>query len=79
MKEGLRLLNERSFDVILVDLGLPDRNGIDTYLDLHSKNSRIPIIIFTGSNDEKIGIDAVQKGAQDYLGFRCKKSFLMIQ
>jgi two-component sensor histidine kinase len=67
MKEGLRLLNERSFDVILVDLGLPDRNGIDTYLDLHSKNSRIPIIIFTGSNDEKIGIDAVQKGAQDYL------------
>ncbi len=67
LKEGLKLLNERSFSVILVDLGLQDSNGIDTYLDIHSENSRIPIIIFTGSNNEKIGIDAVQKGAQDYL------------
>jgi two-component sensor histidine kinase/CheY-like chemotaxis protein len=64
---GLSLLKECPFDVILTDLGLPDSDGIDTFLDIHVRNPRIPIIIFTASNDEKIGIDAVKKGAQDYL------------
>ncbi len=52
---------------IPTDLGLPDSNGIDTFFDIHTRNSRILIIIFTGSNTEKNGIDAVKKGAQDYL------------
>ena len=67
LNEGLSLLKERPFDVILLDLRLPDSDGINTFLEIHAKTSRIPIIILTGSNDEKIGIDAVKKGAQDYL------------
>ncbi|MDY9927223.1 sensor histidine kinase [Methanosarcina sp.] len=67
LNEGLNLLKERPFDVILSDLGLPDSDGIDTFLDIHSVNPRIPIIILTGMNDEKTGIDAVKEGAQDYL------------
>lgn len=67
LNEGLSLLNRRLFDVILTDLSLPDSDGIDTFLKIHARNSRIPIIIFTGSSDTKIGIDAVKKGAQDYL------------
>lgn len=67
LNEGLNLLKERPFDVILSDLRLPDSDGIDTFLDIHGINSRIPIILLTGMNDEKIGIDAVKKGAQDYL------------
>ena len=67
LNEGLNLLKERPFDVILSDLGLPDSNGVDTFLDIHVRNSRIPIIILTGMDDEKIGIEAVKKGAQDYL------------
>lgn len=67
LNEGLILLENRTFDVVLTDLRLPDSEGIYTFLDIHSKNSRIPIIILTASNDEKIGIDAVNKGAQDYL------------
>ena len=51
----------------MTDLGLPDSNGIDTFLDIHARNSRIPIIIFTASKNEKIGMDAVKRGAQDYL------------
>ena len=51
----------------MTDLGLPDSNGIDTFLDIHARNSRIPVIILTALNDEKIGIDAVKEGAQDYL------------
>src|SRR5664280_2579429 len=54
-------------DRIMTDLRLPDSDGINTFLDIHAKTSRIPIIILTALNDEKIGIDAVKKGAQDYL------------
>ncbi|AYK15728.1 MAG: PAS domain S-box protein [Methanosarcina flavescens] len=67
LNEGLNLLKENSFDVILTDLGLPDSDGIDTFLEIHARNSRIPIIILTGMNDERIGINAVKQGAQDYL------------
>ena len=67
LNEGLSLLKERPFDIILTDLGLPDSDGIDTFLTIHARNSRIPIIIFTVSDNEQIGIDAVKKGAQDYL------------
>lgn len=67
LSEGLNLLKEKPFDVILSDLGLPDSDGIDTFLEIHARNSRIPIIILTGMNDERIGINAVKQGAQDYL------------
>ncbi|MGB9927005.1 MAG: sensor histidine kinase [Methanosarcina sp.] len=67
LKEGLDYLKEDPYDVILSDLGLPDSDGIDTFLQIHAKNSQIPIIILTAVKDEKIGIDAVKRGAQDYL------------
>ena len=41
LNEGLNLLKERPFNVILSDLGLPDSDGIDTFLDIHGRNSRI--------------------------------------
>lgn len=67
LDEGLGLLKERQFDVILLDLGLPDSEGISTFLDVHKKSPGTPIIILTGLTDEKTGINAVKKGAQDYL------------
>ena len=50
LNEGLSLLEELPFDVIMTDLRLPDSDGIDTFLDIHARNSRIPIIILTASN-----------------------------
>ncbi len=47
LNEGLSLLKERPFDIILPDLRLPDSDGINTFLDIHARNSRIPIIILT--------------------------------
>lgn len=67
LNEGLSLLKKHPFNIIVSDLRLPDRDGIDTFLDIHTRNPRIPIIILTATKDEKIGIDAVKKGAQDYL------------
>jgi signal transduction histidine kinase len=67
LDEGLVLLKDRFFDVILLDLGLPDSDGIDTLIDVHKISTKTPIIVLTGLNNEEIGIFAVKIGAQDYL------------
>ncbi len=67
LEEGMNLLNVDSYDVILLDLGLPDSDGINTFLNVQRESSGTPIIILTGLNDGNIGINAVQRGAQDYL------------
>jgi len=67
LNEGMNLLKENEFDVILLDLGLPDSEGIGTFLDVHEITPETPIIILTGLSDENTGINAVKKGAQDYL------------
>jgi PAS domain S-box-containing protein len=67
LNEAINLLKEQTFDVLLLDLGLPDSDGINTFLRIYKKNPLIPIIILTGLNDENIGSYAVKKGAQDFL------------
>ncbi len=67
LKEGLELLNNEEFNVILLDLGLPDSQGIETFNKLYNQENMIPIIILTGMDDEEKGIKAIQQGAQDYL------------
>ena len=67
LNEGLEILKNHSFDVILLDLGLPDSDGIETFNDVNKKCHETPIIILTGLTDEKTGINAVKEGAQDYL------------
>jgi signal transduction histidine kinase len=67
LEEGLVLLKNSLFDVILLDLGLPDSDGIDTLKEVHKISTKTPIIVLTGLNNEEIGIFAVKFGAQDYL------------
>ena len=67
LEDGMNLLKNDSYDIILLDLGLPDSDGINTFLNVQKESSETPIIILTGLNDENIGINAVKKGAQDYL------------
>ena len=67
LEDGMNLLKNDSYDIILLDLGLPDSDGINTFLNVQKESSETPIIILTGLNDEDIGINAVKKGAQDYL------------
>jgi len=55
------------FDLVLLDLGLPDSQGLDTFTTLHARFPQVPILILTGSTDEDLGMAAVQGGAQDYL------------
>ncbi len=67
LEEGLNALNNTHFDIILLDLGLPDSDGIETLIEVDKKTPNIPIIVLTGLNNEEIGILAVKMGAQDYL------------
>src|SRR5674536_76526 len=67
LNEALSVLKEQPYDVILLDLGLPDSDGVNTYLSVHNKNPLVPIIILIGLNDGKIESHALKEGAQDFL------------
>ena len=67
LDETLRVLKKKHFDVILLDLELPDSYGINTFLSVHNKNPLIPIIILTGLSDRTIESYAIKKGAYDFL------------
>ncbi len=70
--EAIAYLKQDKFDVILLDLSLPDSQGYDTFTSVHQQASQIPIIILSGIDDENLALRAVQAGAQDYLvkGYR---------
>ena len=65
--EALTILRNENFDVILMDLGLPDSQGFRTFTQVHNQMPELPIIIITGLEDEDLGLSAVKEGAQDYL------------
>lgn len=66
--KGKHLLTRgTSFDAILLDLTLPDSEGVNTFHKLQFYAPKIPIIILTGIEDEEIEFDTLQNGAQDYL------------
>jgi PAS domain S-box-containing protein len=64
---ALKCLDAERFDVIMLDLSLPDAEGIETLTRtlLHSPN--VPIVVLTGLDDEALAVRAVRDGAQDYL------------
>jgi DNA-binding NtrC family response regulator len=67
LSKGLELLGSDDFDVVLLDLGLPDGQGLITFEKAHAQAPDVPIIVLTGHDDDDLAVEAVQKGAQDYL------------
>ena len=67
LSTGLANLKEEIFDGLLVDLGLPDSQGIGTFKKIHDQAPQIPIIVLTGLADNGLALKAVREGAQDYL------------
>ena len=68
LTSGLKQLEKNDFDIILLDLGLPESQGLSTLNRITPQTAEIPIVVLTGSiNDDMVGISAVQEGAQDYL------------
>ncbi len=60
-------LERRGFDVILLDLNLPDSNTEETLAECVELAENNPVIVLTGNDSEEVGVRAVQFGAQDYL------------
>jgi two-component system, cell cycle sensor histidine kinase and response regulator CckA len=67
LSEGLRRLKEEDFQVVLLDLSLPDAQGLDTVSRVCAQAPHVPALVLTGLDDETLAIRAVQEGAQDYL------------
>ncbi len=67
LKVGKAYLEKIDFDVILIDLSLPDSKGIDTFISVQKAAGNTPIVIITGIDDEDTALKMVQQGAQDYL------------
>lgn len=67
LKTAFARLSQQSFAAVLLDLMLPDCMGIDTLHRLHGEFPDVPIIILTGTEDERIAMQAIRAGAQDFL------------
>lgn len=65
--EGLNYLRQESFDLVLLDLELPDSKGIETLIRVRTHAPQVPIVILTASDDDALALKALQRGAQDYL------------
>ncbi len=67
LNEALQQLAAQHFDVVLLDLSLPDSVGLETFTILHAQGRDMPTVVLTGLDDETLAMQAVQAGAQDYL------------
>jgi len=62
-----RYLSEREVDIVLLDLCLPDANGLTAVRRAQAAAPRVPLVVLTGLDDESVAAQALQEGAQDYL------------
>ncbi len=67
LDRALARLSADHFDVVLLDLSLPDERGLTTVVRTHAHAPKVPIVILTGLDDEALAVKAVRAGAQDYL------------
>jgi diguanylate cyclase (GGDEF)-like protein len=67
LESALKILQEKPFQLILLDLGLPDSQGLGTFEKIAAANPEIACVILSGMDDEALALEAVKKGAQDYV------------
>jgi diguanylate cyclase (GGDEF)-like protein/PAS domain S-box-containing protein len=67
MSDAEKHLAEHAVDIILLDLGLPDAQGLGAVRRAHAAAPRVPLVVLTGLDDESLATQTLQEGAQDYL------------
>lgn len=67
ISKAIKLLERSHFDVVILDLTLPDSHGTSAVEEIHQRFPTLPIVVVTGTEDYQVGIAAVKQGAQDYL------------
>ena len=67
LSQGLEMLSEAAYDAVLLDLSLPESQGLETFELLNDQSLDIPVIVLTGFDDRDVAAQAVAMGAQDYV------------
>lgn len=67
LQKGLALVKRGGFDAVLLDLGLPDSQGLPTLRAVRQLDPDVPVVVLTGLDDEEAALQALRDGAQDYL------------
>jgi signal transduction histidine kinase len=79
LSTALKRLAKGAVDVILLDLWLPDSQGLDTFAKTHEQVRNVPIVVLTDPEDEFMGIQAMRAGGQDYLAKGQMDSNLLVR
>ncbi|WP_049901175.1 bacterio-opsin activator domain-containing protein [Natrinema sp. J7-1] len=67
LEDGLEMVDAELTDIVLLDLNLPDSEGLATLERVHEETDETPIVVLTGVRDQQVGVEAIQRGAQDFL------------
>jgi two-component system, NarL family, sensor histidine kinase UhpB len=67
LTESIDTIRSIRFDIILLDLSLPDSSGLQTFLSIKPYTQKVPVVILSGLADMELAIAAISEGAQDYL------------
>ena len=67
LEDAIALLQKRSFDAILLDLMLPDSQGLETFFAINEQATSTPIVVISAMSEKDLAIEAVREGAQDYI------------
>jgi len=67
LADGMNRLERGGVDVILLDLGLPDCSGMETFIQTRNRAPKTPIVILSSADSESLALQMIQEGAEDYL------------
>jgi CheY-like chemotaxis protein len=67
LEDAIRRLEQDRYDVVLLDLLLQDSERLGTLMEIHQQAPKVPIVVFTGLEDDVVGLWALSEGAEDYL------------
>jgi CheY-like chemotaxis protein len=66
LSEAIEMVGQGA-DIVLLDLGLPDSQGLNTLRQMRARDPSVPIVVLSGHEDREISVEALRNGAQDYL------------
>ncbi len=67
LASAVLMVAEGGVDIILLDLGLPDSHGVNTFARMHTAAGQVPIVVLSGSDDEELATSMIKQGAQDFI------------
>ncbi|MCG8648943.1 MAG: GGDEF domain-containing response regulator [Pirellulales bacterium] len=67
LADAIGKLQTFDYDVTMLDLSLPDADGLESYDQIRALDARLPVVVLTGTDDENLAIIAIESGAQDFM------------